>query len=113
MIDDPAIDFLRDPIVVAAVPCLHVKYRDAKPLGDDRTKRRIGIAEDQQSIGLLLQKNCFRPQQDLANLFSQGAAHYTEVMVGLSYPQFIEEYLAELVIEILPGMYKHVIGKSV
>ena len=52
LVDDPPVDLLRDAVVEAAVARLHVEDRDPHALGDVGRHGAVGVAEDQQPVGL-------------------------------------------------------------
>ena len=51
-VDNAAIGFLRQTLVLTAVAGLHVEDGDMETLSGDSTQAGVGIAEDKQRIGL-------------------------------------------------------------
>ena len=53
VVDDLAVEFLRDPLVEAAVAGLHVEDRDLPALRRNDAEAGVGVAVEQQGVGLL------------------------------------------------------------
>ena len=65
-VNDAAVGFFREALVLAAVACLHVEDGDVQTLCSYHTKARIGVTQYQYAIGLCLHKKLIRTVDDIA-----------------------------------------------
>src|SRR5439155_12296068 len=68
VIDDTAVDLLRDSIVVATVPGLQVAHRNPATRRDHTRQAAVRIPEHQQTLGPMQREGLIDPRKQLANL---------------------------------------------
>ena len=95
-VHDPAVGFLRQALVLAAVAGLHVENGDVQPLGGDGRQAGIGVPQHQQGIGLEIGHNLVGLGQDVAAGLSQVLANHMEQNVRAVLPGHVFQ------LEILP-----------
>ena len=110
MIDDPPIDLLRHALVEAAVPSLHVEDRNLPTLRRDHRQAAVGVAEDEERLGLLRREHVVDSADDppdrlrgASRLAGEGGGRIEEVIRPL-HPQILEEDLIQFVVVVLPGV---------
>ena len=111
MVDHPAIDFFGNPIVIAAVAGLHVIDGDSQPPRDDRGQSAVGVAQNQQPVRPMFEKQRLASLQDLSDLSAESGGPHAHVHIGLAHPQFVEENLAQPVIVVLSGVNQNVLAE--
>ncbi|HZJ04104.1 MAG TPA: hypothetical protein VFD59_01380 [Nocardioidaceae bacterium] len=113
VVDEPAVGLLGGVLVEAAVARLHVIDGDPYSFRDDARDRTVGVTEDQDGVGALLQENFLGLDEDLTEQATQaGRAHVQEV-VGFPDAKLVEEDAVELVAVVLPCMEQHVLDRLV
>ena len=103
-IDDTAVGLLGQALVLAAVARLHVEDGDVKALGRDGGKAAVGVAQDQQRVGLHLHHQLVARGDDVAHGLAQVGAHGVQVDVGVVQRQVAEEDAVQGVVVVLPGV---------
>ena len=103
-VDDAAVGLLGQALVLAAVARLHVEDGDVEPLGRDCRQAAVGIAQDQQRVGLHLNHEPVARGDDVAHGLAQVGAHGVQVDVGVFQRQVAEEDAVERVVVVLPGV---------
>ena len=113
MIDDSAVDFFGHSLIKAPVSGLHVEDWDLSALGADRGEARVGIAEDQDGIGLV-PCHCFIGlDEGVGDGPNRGRIGGFQEFIGLADAQIVEKDLIELVIVILSGVNDDVLDGSI
>ena len=82
-VDDAAVGLLGQALVLAAVARLHVEDGDVQALGRDGGQAAVGVAQDQQRVGLHLHHQPVARGDDVANGLAQVGAHGVQVDVGV------------------------------
>lgn len=103
-VDDTAVGLLGQALVLAAVARLHVEDGDVEPLGRDGGKAAVGVAQDQQRVGLDLDHELVGGRDDVAHGLAQVGSHGVEVDVRVVKRQVAEEDAVERVVVVLPGV---------
>ena len=103
-VDDAAVGLLGQALVLAAVARLHVEDGDVQALGRDGGQAAVGVAQDQQRVGLHLHHEPVRGRDDVAHGLAQVGAHGVQVEVRVVKRQVAEEDAVERVVVVLPGV---------
>ena len=103
-VDDAAVGLLGQALVLAAVARLHVEDGDVEPLGRDGGQAAVGVAQDQQGVGLDLDHELVGGRDDVADGLAQVGAHGVQVDVWVVQRQVAEEDAVERVVVVLPGV---------
>ena len=103
-VDDAAVGLLGQALVLAAVARLHVEDGDVQALSRDGGQAAVGVAQDQQRVGLHLDHQLVRGGDDVAHRLAQVGAHGVQVDVGVGELQVAEEDAVERVVVVLPGV---------
>ena len=103
-VDDAAVGLLGQALVLAAVARLHVEDGDVEPLGRDGGQAAVGVAQDQQRVGLDLNHQLVARGDDVAHRLAQVGAHGVQVDVGVVQRQVAEEDAVQGVVVVLPGV---------
>lgn len=103
-VDDAAVGLLGQALVLAAVARLHVEDGDVQALCSDCRQAAVGIARDQQRVGLHLNHELIARGDDVAHGLAQVGAHGVQVDVGVVQRQVAEEDAVERVVVVLPGV---------
>ena len=103
-VDDAAVGLLGQALVLAAVARLHVEDGDVQALGRDGGQAAVGIAQDQQRVGLDLDHQLVRGRDDVADRLAQVRAHGVQVDVGVVQRKVAEEDAVQGVVVVLPGV---------
>ena len=101
-VDDAAVGLLGQALVLAAVASLHVEDGDVQALGRDGGQAAVGVAQDQQRVGLDLNHQLVARGDDVAHGLAQVGAHGVQVDVGGAQRQVAEEDAVERVVVVLP-----------
>src|SRR5262245_39939456 len=104
MVDDTAIDFLGNSIVVTPVPRFHVKHGNAASSGSDRRESAVRVAEDQDFVRLVLGESLIRLTDDLTDLLAEAIRSYPEVNIRRADLEIANKNIAQALVIILPGM---------
>ena len=103
-VDDAAVGLLGQALVLAAVARLHVEDGDVQALGRDGGQAAVGVAQDQQRVGLGLHHELVARGDDVAHGLAQVGAHGVQVDVGVGELQVAEEDAVQGVVVVLPGV---------
>ena len=103
-VDDAAVCLLGQALVLAAVARLHVEDGDVQALGRDGGQAAVGVAQDQQRVGLDLDHQLVARGDDVAHGLAQVGAHGVQVDVGVVERQVAEEDAVQGVVVVLPGV---------
>ena len=103
-VDDAAVGLLGQALVLAAVARLHVEDGDVEPLGRDGGQAAVGVAQDQQRVGLHLDHEPVARGDDVAHGLAQVRANGVQVDVRVGERQVAEEDAVERVVVVLPGV---------
>ena len=103
-VDDAAVGLLGQALVLAAVARLHVEDGDVQALGRDGGQAAVGVAQDQQRVGLHLDHELVARGDDVADGLAQVRAHGVQVDVRVVQRQVAEEDAVEGVVVVLPGV---------
>ncbi len=103
-VHDAAVGFLWQALVLAAVARFHVENRDVQTLGRDSGKAAVGVAENQQCIGLAGDHELVAAIDDVANGRSEVIAHGIHVDFRVLEAQVLEEHAVQVVVVVLARM---------
>ena len=103
-VDDTAVGLLGQALVLAAVARLHVEDGDVEPLGRDGGQATVGVAQDEERVGLHLDHEPVARGDDVAHGLAEVRAHGVQVDVGVVQRQVAEEDAVERIVVVLPGM---------
>ena len=103
-VDDAAVGLLGQALVLAAVAGLHVEDGDVQALCRDGGQAAVGVAQDQQRVGLDLDHQLVRGRDDVAHGLAQVRAHGVQVDVRVVQRQVAEEDAVERVVVVLAGV---------
>ena len=103
-VNDAAVGLLGQALVLAAVARLHVKDGDVQALGRDGGQAAVGVAQDQQCVGLDLHHQLVARGDDVSDRLAQVGAHGVQVDVGVGKLKVAEEDAVERVVVVLPGV---------
>ena len=103
-VHDTAVGLLGQALVLAAVSGLHVEDGDVEPLGRDGGQAAVGVAQDQQRVGLDLHHQLVARGDDVAHGLAEVRAHGVQVDVGVVQRQVAEEDAVERVFVVLTGV---------
>ena len=103
-VDDAAVGLLGQALVLAAVAGLHVEDGDVQALGRDGRQAAVGVAQDQEGVGLHLDHQLVRGRDDVAHRLAQVRANGVQVDVGVVQRQVAEEDAVERIVVVLPGV---------
>ena len=101
-VDDPAVRFLRQTFILAAVAGFHVKDRDMQTLRADHRKTRIRVAQHQHGIGTQTLHELIGTGDDIAHRFAEVCADGVEIDIRIVQFQIAEENTVERIIVICP-----------
>ena len=101
-VNDAAVGFLGQTLVLAAVTGLHVEDRDVQPLRRDGRQARVGVAENEQGVGPRLHHELVRAVDDVAHGGAEVVAHGVHVDLGRRQTQVVEEDAVQSVVVVLP-----------
>ena len=103
-VDDAAVGLLGQALVLAAVAGLHVEDGDVQALGRDGGQAAVGVAKDQQRVGLHLHHQLVARGDDVSHGLAQIGAHGVQVDVRVVQRQVAEEDAVERVVVVLAGV---------
>lgn len=101
---DASVGLLGQALVLAAVARLHVEDGDVQALGRDGGQAAVGVAQDQQRVGLRLHHELVARGDDVAHRLAEVGAHGVQVDVRVVQRQVAEEDAVERVVVVLPGV---------
>ncbi len=103
-VDDAAVGLLGQAFVLAPVAGLHVEDGDVQPLGSYGRQARVGVAEDEQGVGLRGYHQFVGAVDDVAHGGAEVVADGVHVHFGLGEPEVFEEDAVEAVVVVLAGV---------
>ena len=103
-VDDASVGLLGQALVLAAVARLHVEDGDVQALGRDGGQAAVGVAQDQQRVGLDLDHEPVARGDDVAHGLAQVGAHGVQVDIRVVERQVAEEDAVQGVVVVLPGV---------
>lgn len=103
-VDDAAVGLLGQALVLAAVAGLHVEDGDVQALGGDGGQAAVGVAQDQERVGLHLDHQLVGGRDDVTHRLAEVGAHGVQVDVRVVQRQVAEEDAVESVVVVLPCM---------
>ena len=112
-IHNAAVRLLRQALVKAAVPGLHVEDRNVQPLGGDDGQAGIGIAQHQHGVRLDLLHEGVALGNDRADRLAEVRPGGVQVVVRRAEAQVLKEHLVQLVIVILAGVDENLLKIAV
>ena len=80
---------------------------------DDGDQSAVGVAEDQQSIGLMFGEHRLDPSEQLPQLGPERIAPDPEVEIRVADPQLLKEHFAQVGVEVLARVHQDVIRRLV
>ena len=101
-VDDTAVGFLRQALVLAAIARLHVEDGDMQPLRADDAQAAVRITQHQHGVGLQLNHQLVRLSDDIAHRLAQITADGVQIDLGISKAEVLEEHAVEVVVVVLP-----------
>lgn len=101
---DAAVGLLGQALVLATVAGLHVEDGDVQALGRDGGQAAVGVAQDQQRVGLHLDHQLVARGDDVTHGLAQVGTHGVQVDVGVAQRQVAEEDAVQGVVVVLPGV---------
>ena len=100
-VHDPAVGLLREALVEASVPRLHVEDGDVEPLRAYHAQAGISVAEHQHGVRPRLHHQLVARVDDVAHRRAEVIAHCVKVYVGILQLQVPEEHPVEVVVVVL------------
>ena len=101
-IHNAAVRFLRQALVKAAVPGLHVENRNVQPLGGDDRQAGVGISQHQHGVRPDLLHEGVAFGDDRADGLAEVCPGGVQIIVRGPETQVLKEHLVQLVVVILP-----------
>ena len=111
-VDDAAVGLLGQALVLAAVARLHVEDGDVQALCRDGGQAAVGVAQDEQGVGLCGDHQLVTGGDDVAHGLAQVGAHGVQVDVGIVQRQVAEEDAVQGVVVVLPGVRQQAVEVS-
>ena len=103
-VDDAAVGLLGQALVLAAVARLHVEDGDVQALCRDGGQAAVGVAQDEERVGLDLDHELVGGRDDVAHGLAQVGAHGVQVDVRVGELQVAEEDAVQGVVVVLTGV---------
>lgn len=103
-VDDASVGLLGEALVLATVAGLHVENGDVKALGGDCREAGVGVAKDEQGVGVDGGHELVGAIDDVAHGGSEVVAHGIHVDLGVGELEVAEEDAIEVVVIVLPGV---------
>ena len=108
-VHDAAVGFLWQAFVLAAVARFHVENRDMQTLGRDSGKATVGVAENQQCIGLAGDHELVAAVDDVADGCAEIVAHGVHIDFRVFEAQVLEEHAVQVVVVVLARMRENAV----
>ena len=86
------------------LPGLHVEDRDAHALGDVGREGAVGVAEDEQAVGLAPRTAARPPARIPPTRCGEALARDAQIAIRGAHAELVEEDVAERRVEVLPGV---------
>lgn len=103
-VHNAAVGLLRQTLVLAAVPSLHMEDGDVQPLSSNDAEARVGVPQHQDGVGLQLSHQVVAFGNDVPHGLTQGVPHRIQVDVRVGQLQVAEEHTVEVVVVVLAGV---------
>ena len=103
-VDDAAVGLLGQALVLAAVAGLHVEDGDVETLGADDAEAGVGVAKNEDAVGLGLGEEFVGTVDDVAAGGAEVVADGIHVNLRLGELQVAEENAVEIVVVVLAGV---------
>ena len=100
-VDDAAVGLFGQALVLAAVARFHVENRDMQTLGGNGREATVGVAQNQQGIGLASDHQLVAAIDDVADGRSEVIAHGVHVDFRILEAQILEEHAVQVVVVVL------------
>ena len=100
-VHDAAVGLLWQAFILAAVARFHVENRDVQALGRNGGKTAVGVAENQQCIGLASHHELVAAVDDVADGGTEVIAHGIHVDFWVLEAQVLEEHAVQVVVVVL------------
>ena len=100
----PAVGLLREALVKAPVPGLHVEDGDVEPLRPYNAQAGVRVPEHQHGVRLRLHHQLVARIDDVAHRRPEVIAHCVKVYIGVLQLQVPEEHPVEVVVVVLAGV---------
>ena len=108
-VHDAAVGLFGQAFVLAAVASFHVENRDVQALCGNGGKTAVGVAENQQCIGLAGNHEFVAAIDDVADCRTEVVAHGIHVDFGILEAQVLEEHAIQVVIVVLAGVRENAV----
>ena len=103
-VHDAAVGLLGQALVLAAVAGLHVEDRDVEALGSDDGQAGVGVAQDQDRVGLKVHHGLVGGGDDVAHGLAQVGADGIQIELRIRKSQVFEKDSVQVVVVVLAGM---------
>ena len=103
-VDYPPVRLLRQALVLAPVPRLHVEDRDVEALRTYHAQAAVRVPQHQHRVRAGLCHQLVAAADDVAHCRAEVVSHGVHVHVRGVEPQVPEEHPVEVVVVVLPGM---------
>ena len=103
-VDDAAVGFLWQALVLAAVARFHVENGNVQALRGDGREATVGVAEDEQCIGLAGDHQLVAAVDDVTDGSAEVVTHGIHVDFGILEAQVLEEHAVQIVVVVLAGV---------
>ena len=108
-VHDAAVGLFGQALVLATVARFHVENRDVQALGRDGGKTAVGVAENQQCIGLAGNHELVAAIDDVADGCAEIVTDGIHVDFGILEAQVLEEHAVQVVIVVLTGVCENAV----
>ena len=108
-VHDAAVGLFGQAFVLATVARFHMENRDVQALSGNRRKATVGVAENQQSVGLNFNHKLIRLGDNVANRLAEVFADRVHVNFRISYRKVFKKHTVEVVIVILSRVRENAI----
>ena len=112
-IHNAAVRLLRQALVKAAVPGLHMEDRNVKPLGGNDGQAGICVTQHQHGVRLDLLHESVAFGDNRADRLAEVCTGGIQVIVRRAKPQIFKEHLIQLVVVILPRVDENLLEIAV
>ena len=103
-VNDAAVSFLRQALVLAAVASFHMEDGYVEPLGTNDAQARVRIPQHQHGVRLNLNHQLIALRDDIAHGLAQVCAHSLHVHIRIRKLEVLEEDSIQIIVIILPGV---------
>ena len=103
-VHDAAVGLLGQAFVLAAVAGFHMEDGNVQALGADDAQAGVGVAQDQDGVGLDFHHQLVALGDDVAHRFAKVLAYGVQVNVRVFQLEVLEEDAVEVVVVVLAGV---------